>query len=177
MPCRADFSALLLALADAGVEFVLVGGLAAVAQGVPITTFDVDIVHARAPENIARLAAFLLRVGARVRGHPPDVDLLPSEAALSGPGHQLLQTKHGALDLLGAIERGLVYDDLLPDTRSIELHGRAIRVLKLRKLRDLKAGSTRPKDRLVLRMIDETLLVGGEARDEPQHKSSPTHRF
>ena len=33
------------------VRFVLVGGLAAVAQGAPLTTQDVDIVHARTPEN------------------------------------------------------------------------------------------------------------------------------
>jgi hypothetical protein len=36
------------------VEFVLVGELAAVAQGAPVTTHDVDIVHARTPENLDR---------------------------------------------------------------------------------------------------------------------------
>ena len=36
---------LLTSLAASGVEFILVGGLAAVAQGAPITTFDVDVVH------------------------------------------------------------------------------------------------------------------------------------
>ena len=44
-PSGNNLTEIILRLADAGVEFVLVGGLAAVAQGAPITTFDVDIVH------------------------------------------------------------------------------------------------------------------------------------
>ena len=39
----ADLSALLKGLSEAGVEFIVVGGLAAVAQGAPVTTFDLDI--------------------------------------------------------------------------------------------------------------------------------------
>ena len=40
-----DLSAILEGLLQADVEFILVGGLAAVVQGAPVTTFDVDIVH------------------------------------------------------------------------------------------------------------------------------------
>lgn len=36
-------SALLEGLINAGIEFILEGGLAAVVQGAPITTIDVDI--------------------------------------------------------------------------------------------------------------------------------------
>jgi hypothetical protein len=44
-PQVSDLSALLKGLNEAGVEFVLVGGVAAVAQGAPVTTFDLDIVN------------------------------------------------------------------------------------------------------------------------------------
>jgi len=54
-----DLSALLEGLVEAGVNFILVGGLAAVVQGAPVTKMDVDIVHERSPENIAKLLAFL----------------------------------------------------------------------------------------------------------------------
>jgi hypothetical protein len=54
-----DLTTLLSRLAASGVEFVLVGGLAAVAQGAPVTTFDVDIVHARTPEHLDELMTFL----------------------------------------------------------------------------------------------------------------------
>ena len=49
---------------------VLVGGLAAVVQGAPIATLDVDIVHRRTPENVDRLIAFLASTGARYRNRP-----------------------------------------------------------------------------------------------------------
>ncbi len=54
-PSAADLPALLATLCDAGVEFIIVGGAAAVIQGAPITTNDLDIVHRRTPENVARL--------------------------------------------------------------------------------------------------------------------------
>jgi hypothetical protein len=40
-----DFSALLVALHDANVEFLVVGGIAAVLNGTPVHTYDVDAVH------------------------------------------------------------------------------------------------------------------------------------
>jgi hypothetical protein len=46
-PKAADLPALLAVLCDSGVEFIIVGGVAAVLQGVPITTNDLDIVHRR----------------------------------------------------------------------------------------------------------------------------------
>jgi len=52
-------SELLEGLSHAGIEFILVGGLAAVIQGAPITTLDVDIVPRQTPDNIAKLAGFL----------------------------------------------------------------------------------------------------------------------
>jgi hypothetical protein len=51
-PPVSDLSALLKKLNEASIKFILVGGLAAVVQGAPITTFDLDIVHRRSDENI-----------------------------------------------------------------------------------------------------------------------------
>lgn len=45
-------------------EFVLVGGMAAILQGAPIVSFNLDIVHRRSPENVARLLVWLLSRGA-----------------------------------------------------------------------------------------------------------------
>jgi hypothetical protein len=54
-----ELTTLVTRLAAARVDFVLVGALAAVAQGAPLTTHDVDIVHNRDPDNVERLVAFL----------------------------------------------------------------------------------------------------------------------
>ncbi len=55
-PHDADLAALLRALVAGGVEFVVVGGVAAVLHGAPITTRDLDIVPSRDRDNVERLA-------------------------------------------------------------------------------------------------------------------------
>ena len=61
-PRVSDLSALLKELKEADVEFVLVGGVAAVAQGAPVTTFDLDIVHRRTDVNVKKLMRFLVKM-------------------------------------------------------------------------------------------------------------------
>src|SRR5512137_1229510 len=110
-----SLTTLLARLAASGTDFLLVGGLAAVAQGAPLSTVDVDVVHRRDPENVDRLLAFLESVDARYRGRPAGQLLRPTRETLLGDGHQLLVTSLGPLDVLGAIEGGLGYAELLPD--------------------------------------------------------------
>ena len=54
-PSKIDLNALLKGLNEARVEFILVGGLAAVIQGAPVTTFDLDIVHRQTDKNIKKI--------------------------------------------------------------------------------------------------------------------------
>jgi hypothetical protein len=155
-----NLESLLATLASSDVEFIVVGLLAAVAQGAPVTTHDLDIVHRRTPENVARLVDILVnRLDARYRGHPEV--LRPTVEILSGIGHSLLQTSAGPLDVLGAIEGGRDYEALLPDSRRIEISGHALHVLDLATLIDLKRGSTRLKDQMVLPVLEETLRQRG----------------
>ena len=53
---KTDFVAILETLRRHRVQFVLVGGVAAVVEGAPVATFDVDVVHDRTEQNIRRLA-------------------------------------------------------------------------------------------------------------------------
>jgi hypothetical protein len=134
-----------------------VGLLAAVAQGAPVTTHDVDIVHRRTPENVSRLVDVLVnQLDARYRRSDHQV-LRPTAEILSGPGHSLLQTRLGPLDVLGAIEGGRDYEALLPHARRIELQGHAIHVLDLAMIVELKRNSMRAKDQLVLPILEATL--------------------
>jgi hypothetical protein len=55
-PKQADIEALLTALVDGGVEFIVVGDVAAVLHGAPTTTQDLDIVHRRAADNAKRFS-------------------------------------------------------------------------------------------------------------------------
>ena len=151
-----SLSTLLATLVANDIELVVVGLLAAVAQGAPVTTHDLDIVPRRSPENIAKLVRVLVDdLDARCRGH--DRILRPTAEILAGTGPSLLQTKLGPLDVLGAIEGGRDYDVLLPSSHLIELAGHSVRVLDLATIIELERGSTRQKDQLVLPILEETL--------------------
>jgi hypothetical protein len=157
---------LLAELAAAGAEFVVVGGLAAVAQGAPLTTLDLDIVHRRTPENVDRLVALLERYHARYRGRPGGLPLPIDKRALLGTGHSLFMTDLGPLDLLGAIEEGLDYDQLLGRSRRADIASHAVHVLDLAEIVRLKRESTHPKDQAMLPVLEETLRRRG-VKDQP----------
>jgi hypothetical protein len=61
---------LLACLADAGVEAIVVGMFAAMAQGVPLATADLDLVHRRTTENVKRFGSVLTELDAVARGDP-----------------------------------------------------------------------------------------------------------
>lgn len=158
-----SLATLLEKLASSDVELIVVGLLAAVAQGAPVTTHDVDIVHRRTPENVARLVDLLVNtLDARYRERSERV-LRPTAEILAGPGHSLLMTSLGPLDVLGAIEGGRDYEALLPLSRRIEIAGHPIHILGLETIIELKRGSTRVKDQLVLPVLEETLRRAGPA--------------
>jgi len=150
-------TAILRALAEAGVDFIVVGGLAAVLDGAPVTTFDVDVVHARDEGNVARLLQVLESLDAVFRAQP-ERRTSPSADHLAGPGHLNLITRYGPLDLLGTIGRGLGHQDLLPHSAVMELGGgTSVRVLDLETLIAIKEELGGEKDRAVLPVLRRTL--------------------
>lgn len=154
---RFDYRRALTVLAEHRVECIVVGGISAILQGAPVVTLDLDVVHRRTPENVRRLLAALRSIEARYRHDPRG--LVPEEAHLLGPAHNLLQTTCGPLDALGAIDAGLSYDDLLPDSEELRVGPNlSVRVLTLRRLVELKAASGRPKDLAALPTLRATLV-------------------
>jgi hypothetical protein len=144
------------------VEFIVVGGVAAVLGGAPISTFDLDIVHARTPANLDRLVAALVDLDARYRD-PAGRDLRPDLAALAGDGHHLLITSCGPVDVLGRIGQGRDYDQLLADSVERTIGDHAVRVLGLAALIRSKEEAGRDKDRAVLPILRRTLAEAGDA--------------
>ena len=166
-----DFRKTLQLLTDANVDFILVGGLAAVARGVPVSTFDVDIVHARNLNNIARLLPVLDTLDAIFRIQPHR-RLRPNESHLAGKGHLNLTTNIGPLDILCTIGKDLTYEDLLPHSDEIEIaDGLKVRVLQLEKLIELKQEVNGEKDRAVLPLLRRTLEEIRKLNAPPLHDS------
>lgn len=155
---RARIGDLLRLLARHGVEHIVVGGVAAVLQGAPILTRDLDVVHSRSPDNIRRLLAALAEVHAFHRTRA-DRRFEPGETELASLGHQLLSTDLGDLDLLGSVGEGRTFDDLLGRTVRIELSGTVVTVLDLAAVIELKEAVGRDKDRAVLPVLRQVLAA------------------
>jgi len=150
-----QYRKILLRLADEGVEVIVVGMAAAILQGVPTTTWDLDVVHRRTPENVQRLLHVLRDIKAIARRDPRRLE--PNETHLIGPGHVLLETRFGDFDCLGAIDGGRAFEDLLAGTVVIDFEGRPIRVLALREILAVKKRAARPKDLAAIPYIESTI--------------------
>ena len=112
------------ALVRHDVRFIVVGGMSAVLHRVPVLTEDVDIVHDRADDNVGRLVVALTELDAVYRGDPRRIR--PGTSHLVGPGHHLLEIGRVHLDVLGTIDDGLVYSDLLPHSVVMEVAGHSL---------------------------------------------------
>ena len=139
-------------LADGGVEVVVVGMAAAVLQGVPLATWDLNVVHRRTPENVERLLLVLEDLRAVARHDPK-----PNATHLPGPGHVLMETRFGDFDCLGAIDGGRDFEDLLGDSVLLDFEGRPLRVLALRELPAVKIRAGRPTDLAAIPYIQSTI--------------------
>lgn len=148
---------LLNSLIEGNVEFIVVGGAAAVLAGVPVVTKDLDIVHRRSAENVARLLDVLAKLDAHFRPDFAQRKLRPRESDLTGHGHLNLNTTHGPLDVLCEVSGARGFEELLPHTAEVHDHDLRLRVLDLPMLIKVKAEANRPKDRLTLPILMATL--------------------
>jgi hypothetical protein len=150
-----QYHQILFRLADEGVDFIGVGMVSAILQGVPLTTMDLDIVHRRTPENVERLLRVLEDLDAVARNDPRRIR--PNETHLIGPGHILLKTRFGDFDCLGTIDGGRGYEDLLSSSIPLEFEGRTFQFLHLREVLAVKKRAGRPKDLAAIPYIESTI--------------------
>lgn len=155
-----DLPGVIGALADAGVRFIVVGGMAGIAHGSARVTFDIDLVYARDADNLARLATCLAGFRPALRGAPPGLPFRFDLPTLRAGLNFTLDTTLGPIDLFGEIAGGGTYEDLVPDTIELRVFGRPCRVVTLDALIGLKRAAGRPKD---LEAIAELEAL----RDEP----------
>ena len=141
-----DFQRLIAALADAKVEFIIVGGLAATAHGSARLTQDIDIVPLRSSENLARLTSALAPFEPYLRGAPPGLPFDWASSTLQRGLNFTLTTTIGDIDLLGEVTGGGKYEHLLPHTVVMEFFGHSCKCLDLPWLIRVKRAAGRPKD-------------------------------
>ena len=149
-----------------GVDFILVGGVAAIVEGAPISTLDLDVVVRPTPENRERLLTALGELNARYLD-PAGRHIVPDRIKLETLRlHQLL-TDFGPLDVLERIGKGRSYEDLLDHTRIYEVSGLPLRTLRLEMVIRSKEEANRDKDRAALPVLRRTLqLQKGQSGEE-----------
>lgn len=143
-----------------GVRFIVIGAVAAIAQGYPLPTEDLDVVPERAGDNLERLAASLADLGAELRipggAYPVELDA----DFLARADSWTLATRAGPLDLLFVPSGTRGYSDLKGDAFEVDLGtGRPVLVASLRDVIRSKEASARPKDLAQLPALRQTLEV------------------
>jgi predicted nucleotidyltransferase len=157
-----DFRALLAALTDAGVEFLIVGGAAATAHGAARLTADLDIVYHRTQENCQRLVSALRDLAPYLRGAPPGLPFRWEEQTIANGLNFTLTTNYGDLDLLGEITGGGGYEELLPHAIVLSPFGIECRCLGLKRLIEVKRAAGRPKDFEAIAELEAIVEERGE---------------
>ncbi len=156
-----DPLAILTSLRD--VEYLVVGGFAAVLHGAPTTTGDLDILPRPDEANVAQLAGAMAGLHAVVRepgsvGRRLEVtlDLLRQTAAAASLGGQLrTRTAAGPLDIRWRLHDGRGYLDLVGRSCVLTEDDVCVRVLGLDDLIEVKAAIGRPQDHAALPYLRE----------------------
>ncbi|MFM7094763.1 MAG: hypothetical protein ACKOA5_11610 [Actinomycetota bacterium] len=143
-------------LIECGVDFVLVGGLAARLHGSDRSTGDVDCLPARDIENFDRLAVAMRKLNARLRiaGMTDDeskrlIVTLDAHTLMSFGG-STWTTDAGPLDVLVELRdqsgRALNYDELVERAVIVRIGSAAVRLAALRDIIEAKTFAGRQKD-------------------------------
>lgn len=152
---------LLEALERHGVDFVVVGGVAGLAQGSSYPTYDLDVAYSRDSANIGRLAAALGSIGVTLRGAPPDLPFQVDARTLANGANFTFDTEFGSFDVLGNIAGISSYEKLRKASELKRIAGVVVRVASLDDLISMKRAANRVKDQL---MVVEYVELAEELR-------------
>ena len=141
-------------LAEAEVAYVVVGGMAAVLHGADIVTIDLDVCYEPAADNRRRLVAALEPLEPYPRGWEPGLPFAWDARALTDTPFLTLTTSAGAIDLLVDVPGIGEYQAVRAASDAFDVASHAVRVLSLDALINAKRATARPKDLVVLPVLE-----------------------
>lgn len=157
-----DAAGMLRRLTARGVDFVVIGGIAAVLHGSARATFDLDLCFAADEANLAALGEVLTGLEARLRGLPEEVPFVPDAATLRRVEVLTLQTALGDLDVLARPAGIARYEALRRDADRYDLGGFSVLVASLVDLIAMKRAAGRAKDLADVEELEAILRLRAE---------------
>jgi len=156
MTAAFDPARMIATLARHHVDFVLIGGLAGALHGSPAATNDADICPARTSENLARLAAALVELDARIRvdSEPGGVPFDRSAEFLDVMEILNTTTSAGDLDIAYMPAGTGGYDELAERAVEFDIGEVLVRVAALDDIIHSKRTANRPKDLATLPLLE-----------------------
>jgi hypothetical protein len=161
-PQPPDLNRLLEPLVRHGVDFVLIGGMAGLAQGSNYPSYDLDVVYSRRRENVARLVTALKEIGVRLRGAPAELKFILDERTIENGANFTFVTPFGDFDVLGEVAGLKGFDEVVTAAEEKEIAGLPILVASIDHLIAMKRAANRPKDR---NMVEEYLVIADRQRE------------
>lgn len=149
-----NLSELVRRLIAGRVEFVLVGGFAAVAHGVTLVTRDVDVCCRFDEANLMRIQKAVADLHPVHRSRP-DLLLALTPDQCANLKNLYLKTDLGALDCLGEVLGVGGYDDVAGHSIEVELPGGKCRVLDIDALIRAKEAMGREHDKITVEQLKE----------------------
>lgn len=140
-----DAERILRTLAEHGVEYVLIGGLAVQTHGHVRTTNDADLIPAPDPANLGRLAAALRSLEARVL-NPGEEDTAVEAQMLPRATIWQFATRDGGIDVMQEVPGGRPYSELSERALHVQLGDIDVPVVDLDDLIQMKLARGRPTD-------------------------------
>lgn len=118
-----DLEKLLKILIVSPLDFVVIGGFAAVLHGCDQSTRDVDICLVLSPENVQNLRAILAPLHPKIRTSKEKLSFLEHPHQLNNLTNLHLETDFGILDLVSHVQAVGDYYDVLKNAKTIQLYG------------------------------------------------------
>jgi hypothetical protein len=147
-------AALIRALVEGGVDFVVVGGVAVVLQAMPRFTKDLDICYSTAQGNLEALGSVLVALEARLRGVSETVPFVPDARTFRQTQIVCLTTPVGDIDLLVDPDGAPTYQTLRRRADIMDLGGESVRVASVEDMIAMKRATGRPQDAIDLESLE-----------------------
>ncbi len=142
-----DSVKMLKMLLENEVEFILVGGFAAVVHGVSTITQDLDLCFHFTAKNVQRLLNALKTLHPLHRVLSKTLPITQSIEELTRFKNLYLKTDIGSLDLLGQVSDLGNYQDLLSHIETIAMFDLPCKIIDIPSLIKAKKFMGRPKDK------------------------------